>query len=113
MGTDIDTIYISEQWATPMSTSRIEIRSSVTGSAGCVLPIIAPRAFSHHARRVYGTATPLAKIYDPAEHIYASTPTTAASRNRTVEASTPETRSHACHCITSTRTTSTVVATGP
>ena len=58
MRTDFDTIYISGQWATPMSTSIIEIRSSVTGSAGGVLLIIAPRAFSHHARRVYGTATP-------------------------------------------------------
>ena len=89
MRTDIDTIYISERWANAMSTSIIEIRSSVTGSAGCVLLIIAPRAFSHHARRVYGTATPLAKIYDPAEHIYASMPMTADSRNRTVETSTP------------------------
>lgn len=31
MGADIDTIYISGEWITPLSTSRIEIRSSATG----------------------------------------------------------------------------------
>jgi hypothetical protein len=31
MRTDIDTIYIGGEWSTPLSTSRIEIRSSATG----------------------------------------------------------------------------------
>ena len=31
MRTDIDTIYIGGEWITPLSTSRIEIRSSATG----------------------------------------------------------------------------------
>jgi len=31
MRTDIDTIYIGREWVTPLSTSRIEIRSSATG----------------------------------------------------------------------------------
>jgi hypothetical protein len=31
MGADIDTIYISGEWATPMSTSGIEIQSSAPG----------------------------------------------------------------------------------
>jgi hypothetical protein len=31
MRTDIDTIYIGEEWITPLSTSRIEFRSSATG----------------------------------------------------------------------------------
>ena len=32
MGTDIDTIYISGEWVTSMSTSRIEIQSWVMSS---------------------------------------------------------------------------------
>jgi hypothetical protein len=37
MRTDIDTIYIGGEWITPLSTSRIEIRSSATGQrAGSV-----------------------------------------------------------------------------
>ena len=31
MRTDIHTIYIGREWVTPLSTSRIEIRSSATG----------------------------------------------------------------------------------
>jgi acyl-CoA reductase-like NAD-dependent aldehyde dehydrogenase len=31
MRTDIDTIYIGGEWVNPLSTSRIEIRSSATG----------------------------------------------------------------------------------
>jgi hypothetical protein len=31
MGTDIDIFYIGRQWVNPLSPSRIEIRSSVTG----------------------------------------------------------------------------------
>ena len=34
MRTDIDTIYIGGEWITPLSTSRIEIRSSATGQFG-------------------------------------------------------------------------------
>jgi hypothetical protein len=75
----------------------------------------APRQASNTTLRKLDSspAEPLAKIYAPAGHIYASMPMAAASRNRTVETSTPEMRSHPCHCITSTRTTSTVAGTGP
>jgi hypothetical protein len=31
MSADIDTIYIGGEWSTPLSTSRIEIRSAATG----------------------------------------------------------------------------------
>jgi acyl-CoA reductase-like NAD-dependent aldehyde dehydrogenase len=31
MGTDIDIFYIGGEWVTPLSASRIEIRSSATG----------------------------------------------------------------------------------
>jgi hypothetical protein len=37
MGTDIDTVYISGEWATPMSTSRIDNESSAPGEPVCSL----------------------------------------------------------------------------
>jgi hypothetical protein len=51
MSTDIDTIYIGGEWVTPSTTN-------VPQPARLLIPIIAPRAFSRHARRVYGTSTP-------------------------------------------------------
>jgi hypothetical protein len=41
MRTDIDTIYIGGEWITPLSTSRIEIRSSAPAARAAYPP--APR----------------------------------------------------------------------
>jgi hypothetical protein len=45
MGTDINTIYISGEWVTPMSTNRIQIQSPAPGE-----PVCSPAG--HGAQRV-------------------------------------------------------------